>query len=185
MGNEAKNVSVGKPLATGAIFVAPSGTDVPTDATAPLAETYKCVGYISEDGVTNAVTTDSEPVKAWGGDTVLNTQTSREETFAFKMIETNKTSLEQAYGAGNVTEESESGSLSIKHNSKEKSVYVYVMEVILTGNRIKRIVVPVGKVIEMGDVVYKDNEPIGYEITVSATPDSSGNTAYEYIANAG
>ena len=184
MGNETKNVSVGKPLATGAIFVAPSGAAVPTDAATPLAETYKCVGYISDDGVTNAVTTDSEPVKAWGGDTVLNTQTSREETFAFKMIETNKTSLEQAYGSGNVTEEPESGSLSIKHNSKEKSVYVYVMEVILTGNRIKRIVVPVGKVIEMGDVVYKDNEPIGYEITVSAAPDSDGNTAYEYIASA-
>jgi hypothetical protein len=182
--NESKNVSVGKPLATGAIFVAPSGTNVPTDAVSKLAETFRCVGYIGEDGVTNAVTSNSEPVKAWGGDTVLNTQTSREETFAFKMIEANEVSLEQAYGAGNINTNSADGSISIKHNSKERSVYVYVIEVILNDNKVKRVVVPVGKIIEMGDVVYKDNEPIGYEVTVSAMPDSSGNTAYEYIASA-
>ena len=52
MSNDASNVSVGKPLASGAIFVAPSGTTAPTDAKTALAATFKCVGYISEDGVT-------------------------------------------------------------------------------------------------------------------------------------
>ncbi len=50
MGNDAKNVSVGKPLATGAIFVAPIGTTAPTDAKTALNEAFKCVGYVSEDG---------------------------------------------------------------------------------------------------------------------------------------
>lgn len=182
MGNESKNVSVGKPLATGAIFVAPSGTAVPTDAIASLATAFKCVGYISEDGVTNAIKTETEPIKAWGGDSVLNTQTSHEETFAFKMIEANEVSLEQAYGKGNVTKDDVTGNLTIIHNSKEKSIYVYVIETILSDSKIKRVVIPSGKVIELGDVVYKDNEAIGYEVTVSAAPDSNGNTAYEYLA---
>lgn len=182
MRNEAKNVSVGKPLSTGAIFVAPSGTAVPVNAIETLAASFKCVGYISEDGVTNSIKTETEPIKAWGGDSVLNTQTSHEETFVFKMIEANEVSLEQAYGKGNVSKDASSGNLTITHNSKEKAVYVYVIETILSDNKIKRVVIPSGKVIELGDVVYKDDEAIGYEVTVSAAPDSNGNTAYEYIA---
>ena len=184
MGNDAKNVSVGKPLATGAIFVAPIGTTAPTDAKTTLDGAFKCVGYVSEDGVTNAIKTDSTPVKAWGGDAVLTTQTSREETFKFKMIEANEVSLEQAYGKGNVAKESVSGLITIKHNSKEKSNYIYAIELILSDNKIKRLVIPSGKVIELGDVVYKDDEAIGYEVTLSAAPDSSGNTAYEYLSAA-
>lgn len=182
MSNDASNVSVGKPLASGSIFVAPSGTTPPIDAKTALADTFKGVGYIGEDGVTNAIKTDSTQVKAWGGDAVLTTQTSRDETFKFKMIEANEVSLEQAFGKGNVTNDPVSGALTVKHNSKEHGVYVYVIEIVLSAEKVKRIVVPNGKVIELGDVVYKDDEAIGYEVTLSATPDSSGNTAYEYIA---
>jgi hypothetical protein len=37
---------------------------------------------------------------------------------------------------------------------------------------------------ELGDVVYKADEAVGYDVTVAANLDSSGNTHYEYIANA-
>ena len=69
-------------------------------------------------------------------------------------------------------------------NSKEKSNYIYAIELILSDNKIKRVVIPSGKVIELGDVVYKDDEAIGYEVTLSVAPDSSGNTAYEYLSAA-
>lgn len=180
--NNAQNVSVGKPMADGAVFVAPIGTAVPTDATTKLAEAFLNIGYISEDGVTNAIETETEEIKAWGGDIVLEPQTSRKETFAYTMIETNEVSMKQAFGEGNVTVDAETGTISVVHNSKEKSEYVYVIEVLMTGNRVKRQVIPRGKVTEIGEIVYVDNEAIGYETTISALVDSSGNTAYEYIA---
>ena len=62
-----------------------------------------------------------------------------------------------------------------------ESDYIYVMDLALRDGALKRIVIPCGKVGELGDVVYKDDEPIGYQATIEAMPDSSGNNHYEYI----
>lgn len=52
---------------------------------------------------------------------------------------------------------------------------------ILNGDTIKRIVIPCAKVTELEDIVYADEEALGYGTTISTTPDASGNTHYEYI----
>ena len=48
----------------------------------------------------------------------------------------------------------------------------------------KRIVIPDAKVVEVGEVVYKDDDVIGYPVTLSCLPDAEGNTHYEYIKKA-
>ena len=76
----------------------------------------------------------------------------------------------------------ENGQITVLHNGLEKFEYVYVIETLLTGNRVNRLVIPRGTVIEVGEVVRKDDEAIGYETTISALLDSAGNTAYEHFA---
>ena len=49
--HNASNVSVGKPRVAGAVFRAPLGTALPTDASTQLAEAYKDMGFVSDDGV--------------------------------------------------------------------------------------------------------------------------------------
>ena len=55
-----------------------------------------------------------------------------------------------------------------------------VLDTILRG-ALKRVVLPVAKVTDVADITYKDDEVVGYEITFTAFPDSSGNVQYEYI----
>lgn len=180
MANTATNVSVGKPQVGGAVFFAPAGTALPTDATTPLASDFLSAGYISEDGVTNAIETESKEIKAWGGDVVLNPQTSRSEKYGMTFIEGNAVTYGVVFGKDNVKVEV-SGAISIKHNGAEREERVMVVET-LHGELVKRQVIPRAKLLEVGEIVYKDDDAVGYEATFSALIDNEGNTAYEYIA---
>lgn len=181
----AKLVTVSKPKIGGAVWRAPLGTALPTDAVSALDTAFVSLGYISEDGLTNANSPEGDSHKAWGGDTVLNYQTGRPDTLQFKMIEAlNPAVLKAVHGDDHVTGTLEDG-ITVKVNADEQEDYCWVVETVLRGNVLKRMVVPCAHITELEDIVYKDDEPLGYGVTLSATPDADGNTHYEYIKKGG
>ena len=181
MANTVSNVSAGVPAAGGAISVAPAGTSAPTSASAALAGTYAALGYCSEDGVVNSNSPSTTAIKAWGGDTVLITQDSKPDTFKFTLIEVlNLDVLKLVYGDENVSGALATG-VTVKANNKPQKEHVIVIDMIMRDNTAKRIVLPKAYVTAVGDIAYKDNGAVGYETTITAFPDSQGNTHYEYI----
>ena len=85
--NNSANVTAGTPKVGGAFFHAPLGTDLPTDAKTALDAAFKNLGYISEDGLTESTSIDTNTVKAWGGDVVMVNQTGKTTTFSLTLIE--------------------------------------------------------------------------------------------------
>lgn len=183
--NNANNVTAAKPKVEGAIYLAPLGTALPTDATTALDAAFQNLGFVSENGLENENSASSEEVKEWGGVVVNTLMKEKGDKFKFTLIEAlNLDVLKLIYGSKNVEGTLETG-ISIKATNDEYKAACLVVEMILKDGIIKRIVLPLTKISEVGPVKYAAGENIGYEITLSALPDAKGVTHYEYIVKVG
>lgn len=183
--NDAKNVTSAKPKVGGAVFVAPLETPVPKDAKAELNEAFKNLGFVSTEGLKNNNTASTKDTKAWGGATVNTTQTEKTDKFQLELIESlNVDTLKFVYGEDNVTGTLETG-IAIKAGAEEAATQILVVDMILKDGILKRIVVPLAKLTEMGEIVYNDEDSLGYDVTITAFLDGDGGSHYEYIAKKG
>lgn len=181
----ANKVTAAKPKKGGAVYRAPLGTKLPTDATSALDTAFAGLGYINDEGLTNANSLESGAIRAWGGDTVLSYQTGKTDTFKFKLIEAlNENVLKSVYGDGNVTGTLDAG-ITVNANSEEQAACCWVIDMILRNGVLKRIVIPEAAVSAVGEIAYGDKSAVGYETTITAVPDGAGNTHYEYIVKGG
>lgn len=183
MSNNNGYVSTGKPKIGGAVFRAPYGSTLPTTADGTLDVAFVNQGYCSEDGLKNNNKKDTEKIKAWGGDTVLVVTKEHTDEFKVTLIEvTNPEVLKTVHGDSNVSGTLATG-LAVSVNSEELPESAWVVDMILHGV-MKRVVIPKGKVTEVAEVSYKDDDAVGYELTITALSGgfaSDEDTHKEYL----
>ena len=174
----AANVRVG---VTGGIYRAPLASTLPTDALDPLDPAFVEAGYISDDGVSQSIDADVEDITAWqNGDVVRKVQTSHDLTYSFTLIETSAQSLEIYYGNYTVGDGAAPVSSTVEITGQQLPHGSWVLSVV-DGTNVIRIVVPDGQITERGEIAFQSEDAIGYEVTVSCFPDSSGVKAYMYL----
>lgn len=179
--SDATNVTAGKAKVGGAVAIAALGTSLPTDATSSLGGSYTNLGYISDAGLVNSGAISNTAIKAWGGDTVLNIQSDKIDTFQFTLIEAlNVDVLKTIFGDSNVSGSLSTG-ITVNVTSQEQVDRVWIVDMAMRNGAVKRVAIPIGKITAIGDVTYSDTAAVGYQVTISATPDSNGKTHYEYI----
>lgn len=171
-------VSAAKPGVGGGIWSAAAGSTLPTDATTALDNAFSSLGYVSDAGVSRSTSLSSTVVNAWGGDVVAVLQAKKTETFKFQLIEASNIGvLGLVFGEATGTL---SAGITVKSKADISTPRAFVIQTILADNVTQRIVIPSAVVTNVGDVVYKDDQPIGFELTLTAIADSSGVTVYEY-----
>lgn len=165
--------------ANGLAAVAPTGTAAPTDPTTALNAAFKDLGFISEDGLTEAVNQSTNEVKAWDGTVVRKLTTGQEKTFKIKFLESNGNVLDLYYSKPTIAFATGVTTMTVKPASS-RDLRAFVFDVI-DGSKHKRIWIPNGEVTDRGEIGYKNGEPSSYEVTITAYPDSNGVWFKEFV----
>lgn len=173
MDNDKSNITIGLPKAGGAVFWAPAGTTLPTNASDSLSDAFVNLGYVSDSGVTHSVAESSDTIRAWGKDVVMISQTEYSETFALNLLETVRASVLQFIrGTDNVAVEAD-GSIKSGTTGEPLPRGVVVIDTIQnngsTTPRIHRLVFGDCQIADRsGDVTYNNADPLTYPVTVQA-----------------
>lgn len=163
---------------TGGVRSAPVGTTAPTNPTDAYAAGWLEYGYISEDGVTETFTSESTDIRAWQNGALVRTINSKTDAmFKFVVIETNKV-IKADYFPGS-TISSLAGVTTTVVKAVQPNPRAFSLD-ILDGSIHIRKIIPRGEITERGDIVYKNDEVIAYEVTIKVYPASDGTLYVEY-----
>lgn len=162
----AADVKVG---ASGVIYGGPSGTSLPTATSGTPDAAFKDLGDVDETGVKQSIGQNTQDIKKWGGSTVRTVQTSHTVTYQLTLLETNPDALAAYYGSANVDDVLNVVEITSATNQRQS----WVIDV-LDGTDKIRIVIPDGEVTAHGDVLYKGDTAIGYDITITALSSCGG-----------
>lgn len=185
------NVTFSKPGSSanksGYIWVAPQGTDIPTDATTELGVAFVGLGYLSEDGLTEpASLTAGDDIVAAGGDTVAQADPTFSKTWTGTCIEAlSGDLLKVAYGSSNVTVEaatsSKDGTITVKERAGDLEHHVIVIDEMLKGGRKRRNVMPDATFLITGDISHVHTALVNFEFTINAYPTATQPAQTQYI----
>lgn len=174
-------VTVGSALVTGAIFVAPKNTALPTDATGTKNAAFTLLGFTSDAGLTISESRDSSEILAWEGRaTVYNAVTKYTESISFTPIQCNSDVAKLIWGDGNVTVGT-GGALTIKHKGDDLDPVCIVIETVPRTGIVRRYC-GTFQLVERGEATLDGTQVDGRQLTFNAIADSSGVTMYEYVA---
>lgn len=162
---DASNVDV---AITGAVYRAATTVAVPTSPTDVLGGGWIEMGFIGETGLTEAPNDTTKEIKAWqNGTTVRRLITGSTYNFSFTAIETNAVVLETYHKGSSI--ETAGGVSTLEVLGANAQRWMFAFDVI-DGEKHLRIICQDAEVTERGQIVYRNDEAIGYPLTITSYP---------------
>lgn len=178
-----------RPEDGGVFYRAPLGTTLPTNATSPLNALFVDHGWLGEDGIQLSVTRDTTKHHAFGSDLVKTTQDNYEETIQVTLLESDPDVLETVFGKNSVTLGVDGGgnrTIKVNHRAAPLPRSAFVFEFV-DGDKVRRLVVQEGQVVNVEDVTYVHDNLLSWTITIDCYKPATGNeeAVVEYITDTG
>jgi hypothetical protein len=157
------------------VYFAPKGTTLPTVMTADPADPFWAVGWLSEEGVTLALSTDVEKFKGWQGGTTLRTKvTSTEKTIKIQALEETPGVTALYYGHGDPVVTG-TGSAAVAKIDLPESVPTVERTAVIKfkdGDVDKWLCCELVQVSDRGEVAHQNNSMTMYEFTLDIIGDA-------------
>lgn len=175
-------IEVSQGAVTGAIFWAPAGTALPTDATTALASGFKNLGYVGSDGITPSRDVSTDNITDMNGATLRTVQTDFAKTYSAPMLQVRNVDLLQSvFGASNVTVTAATSTagrrVAVVDRGRVADRGVMVIET-FDGLGKQRRVLPSAQPTSVEEGALVGTTVQQFTLTWSTYPDGSG--AYEY-----
>ena len=176
----AEQVTVGSAAATGAIFVAPTTTALPTDAVTALSG-FTLLGFTSDAGVQISESSSSNSIYAWEGRVeVYTTKTEYSEQVSFTPIQCNADVAKLIWGEDMVQVDGD-GNITAKHHGQTMEPVHIVIETTPREGIVKRYCQK-SQLTERGEQTMDGTQIDGRQLTFKNLADENGVTCYEYTA---
>ena len=175
-------VTAGGSDGMGLAWFAPDNSTLPTTALEVLDAAFLNAGMITEDGLTFKPSKSVKEIKGYGSTQVQRVLVTEEKTtFELVFLETNEVSM-AIYSSAEVDSITPdgTGAFEVDFGTSTPTRYTTVFDVIDGLNHI-RFCCPHVEVSDRKEVKVANGESIGWGVTVTAYPDSTGNAVYTYI----
>lgn len=163
---DASNTMIGTANGAG-LMLAPVGTAGPTDGSTAWPAGWETIGYVHEDGVTLALETENESLKAWQSKTALRTViTGRELTVEFTMLEVTPKAMALFFDEDPPSGDASEFTLTV---TSEGSANEYAIGIdTKDGDTVLRYIFPRATLAENGEISLVTSDFQGFPVTLSA-----------------
>jgi hypothetical protein len=177
------------PRTSGSILWGPIGCVLPTTSYAALDGTavtgLKDLGFADDNGLKQRETRSTTDVFVWGGDLAGTLQTQYDRTMTFRLMQFRNTEvLSATYGISNVSvvpaTATNGKEIAVKLNAGILDTRSWVFDGVYANNLV-RIVIPIGRVVTVGEIDMTHKTYMTVECTLKAYPDSNKNHGYLYV----
>lgn len=177
------------PRVSGSILWGPTGCVLPTTSYADLDGTADTgladLGFADDNGLKQRETRSTTDVFVWGGDLAGTLQTQYDRTMTFRLMQfRNVEVLKAAYGITNVSVVPASSThgkeIAVKLNPQLLDTRSWVFDGFYAQTLV-RIVIPIGRIVTVGEVDMTHKTYMTIECTLKAYPDANKNHGYLYL----
>jgi hypothetical protein len=176
------------PRTTGSVMWGSTTVTLPTTSYASLTGGtggLNDLGYLDENGLKQKEDRSNTDVFAWGGDLVGTLQDKYSRTMTFRLMQFNNKDVQSAaHGINNVSVTAATttagNEIAVKLNAALLDTRAWVFDGVY-GLQLCRVVIPIGRIVQVGEIDMTHKAYSTIECTLKAYPDANRNHGYLYL----